>query len=362
MQFLAPSALWLLLLVPLLLAGYVLAQRRRAQFALRFSSLSILRDAAGKGPGMRRHIPPALFLIGCGVLIFALARPYTLLTLFSSQSTIILTIDVSGSMRAQDLKPSRIEAAKSAAIEFVKRQGPDTRIGVVSFSNSAALVQEPTTDHELLDTAISHLNTARATAIGSGVLTSLNAIAEALGQDVPPLGEAPLAVPDRRPGAPPPPIPKAAGTPVPKGVYAPAIIVLLTDGQNTTGPSPIDAAQIASDRGVRVFTIGIGTPEGAVLGPGGAGGFGGQGGGFGGGGGFRATLDEVTLRRIAKMTDAKYYYAATETDLHEIYDVLDTTIVSKPQQIEATAVAMAGGAALFLLGGLLSLFWFNRLP
>ncbi len=361
MQFLAPSALWLLLLVPLLLAGYILAQRRRTQFALRYSSLSILRDAAGKGPGVRRHIPPALFLLGCGVLIFALARPYTLLTLLSSQSTIILTIDISGSMRAQDLKPSRIDAAKSAAVDFVKRQGPDTRIGVVSFSNSAALVQEPTTDHDMVITAITHLNTQRATAIGSGVLTSLNAIAEALGQDIPPLSEPPLAVPDRRPGAPPVPIPRPATTPVPRGVYASAIIVLLTDGQNTTGPSPLDAAQIASDRGVRVFTIGIGTPDGAVLGPGGAGGFGGQGGGFGGGG-FRATLDEVTLRRIAKLTDAKYYYAATETDLRDIYDALDTTIVSKPQQIEATALTMAGGAALFLLGGVLSLFWFNRLP
>ncbi|MBI5879193.1 MAG: VWA domain-containing protein [Chloroflexi bacterium] len=358
--------MWLLIMVPVLLAGYVLAQRRRSRFALRYSSLSIVRDAVQKGPGARRHIPPALFLIGCGVLIFALARPYTLMTLFSSQATIILTIDVSGSMRAQDLKPSRIDAAKKAAIDFVKRQGPDTRIGVVSFSGTAALVQEPTTDHELLTEAIARLNTQRATAIGSGIMTSLNAIAEALGQDLPPLNEAPLAVPDRRPGAPPPPIARPAGTPVPKGVYAPAIIVLLTDGQNTTGPSPLDASLIAADRGIRVYTIGIGTPEGAVLGQGGfgggPGGQGGQGGFGGGGGGFRAMLDETTLRKIAKQTDAKYYYAATETDLHDIYEALDTTIVSKPQQIEATALATAGGAALFLLGGLLSLFWFNRLP
>src|SRR5205814_10023746 len=179
------------------------------------------------------------------------------------------------------------------------------------------------------------------------ILASLDAIAEATGQDLPSVRETPIAQsPARGRSAAPTP------TPLPKGMYVPAVVVLLSDGQNTTGPAPLDAADIAVSRGVRIYTIGVGTPQGAVINPQGGGGF----------GGFRAELDEVTLRKIAKMTDAKYFYAATEKDLHEIYEALDKQLVLKPQQIEVTALVMSGGVALLLLGGILSLLWFNRLP
>ena len=346
MQFLFPEILPLLLLIPLLLLAYIWSVRRRNRYALRYASLSLVREALGRGPQVRRHIPPALFLLGLAVLIVAFARPYTVVDLPSMEATVVLTMDVSGSMRAQDLKPSRIEAAKSAAHDFVLDQAPTTRIGVVSFSGSAALVQAPTTKHEDVLAAIDHLTTQRATAIGAGILASLDAIAEATGQDLPSVRETPIAQSSAR-GRSTAPTP----TPMPKGSYVPAVIVLLSDGQNTTGPLPLDAAAIAASRGVRIFTIGVGTPQGASINPGG--------GGFGG---FRAELDEVTLRKIAKQTDGKYFYAATEKDLHEVYQALEKQFVLKPQQVEVTAMTMFGGIVALLLGGVLSLLWFNRLP
>lgn len=351
MQFLFPEILPLLLLIPLLILAYIWTVRRRQRYTVRYASLSLVRQALGRGPQVRRHIPPALFLLGMTALIVSFARPYTVVELPSMEATVVLTMDVSGSMRAQDLKPSRIEAAKSAAHDFVVNQASTTRIGVVSFSGSAALVQAPTTKHEDVLAAIDHLFPQRATAIGSGILASLDAIAEATGQDVPSVRETPLAQSSAR-GRSTSPTP----TPMPKGQYVPAVIVLLSDGQNTTGPAPLDAAAIAASRGVRIYTIGVGTPQGAVISPQGSGGFGG---GFGG---FRAELDEVTLRKIANMTDGKYYYAATEKDLHEIYQALEKQFVLKPQQVEVTAMTMAGGAMLLVLGGVLALLWFHRLP
>ncbi len=352
MQFIWPSALLLLLIVPVLLGAYVWAQRRRQRFALRYSSIWLVKDALGRGPGIRRHIPPLVFLLGLAVMFVAFARPYTVATLPSLESTVILTIDVSRSMLAEDLKPNRIEAAKAAARQFVERQTPNTQIGIVSFSGNAALNQVPTTDKDAAIAAINRLTTQRATAIGSGILMSLDAIAEATGADLPPLA---VTTPFSRT----PSFSLPTPTPLPKGVYAPAIIILLTDGQNTTGPSPSDAAQIAANRGVRVYTVGVGTAQGATLG--GGGGFGG--GGFGGGGfGFRTELDETTLRKISKMTDAKYYHASDEKDLQAIYEGIDKQLVFKPQPIEMTAGFTAVAAVFLLIGGVLSLLWFNRLP
>jgi Ca-activated chloride channel family protein len=212
-------------------------------------------------------------------------------------------------------------------------------------------VQAPTIDHELLFTALDRLSTQRSTAIGAGILTSLDAIAEALNLDMPSTsGMIPSVQSPRGSSAQPTP------PPMPKGTYAPAIMVLLTDGQNTTGPLPVDAAKIAVDRGVRIYTVGVGTVQGATIGGGSFGG-GGNGGGF-----FRATLDEVTLRQVAKMTDAKYFYAATESDLTDIYRSLDSSLIIKPQQFEVTGYVTMIGAALLMLGGLASLFWFSRLP
>jgi Ca-activated chloride channel homolog len=347
MEFIFPSALWLLLAVPVVIGAYVLAQRRRQRYTVRFSSLTLLREAVGRGPGIRRHIPPALFMLGLAALLVAFSRPFTIAALPTNGATVILTIDASGSMRANDLKPSRFEAAKSAARAFVEKQASTTRIGVVSFSNNASLVQAPTTDKAAVLTAIDRLTTQRSTAIGSGILVSLDAIAEVLGQDLPSAAPTPLAQSGRAvPGSSLRPSP----TPVAPGQFAPAVIVLLSDGQNTAGPLPLDAAQVAVSRGVRIYTVGVGTPQGTSIGGGGGGGF------------FRAELDELTLRKVAKMTGARYFYAATETDLHDIYQSLDSMLVIKTEPVELTFLATAAGAGLLLLGGALSLLWFNRLP
>lgn len=336
MQFLSPDNLWLLLLVPALIGAYIFAQRRRARYALRFSSLSLVKDALDRRPGIRRHIPPLFFLGGIALMLFAAARPFGVITLPREQATVILTLDVSGSMRANDMKPTRLEAAKAAARAFIAQQNAQTRIGVVSFSWNANVVQAPTTDRELARAAVDRLVQQQSTAIGSGILTSLDAIFEKPNAHSPRLGD-PLAAPTPTP------------TPVPRGTLAPATIILLTDGQNRTGPSPITAAQTAADRGVRIFTIGVGTIEGTTM----------QG---GGGFGFRAVLDEATLKRVAAITDAKYFHASDETALLTIYQNLAKGVVVTQEKEESTVIFTALAMLFLLSGGALSLFWFNRLP
>ncbi len=346
MEFTWPWLLLLLLAVPLLVAAYIWALRRRARFAVRYSSLTIVKDALGKGPGMRRHIPPFFFLLGITAMLIGIARPVGLITVPATEATVILAIDVSRSMRANDIQPTRIEAAKEAAQLFVSQQTPTTRIGVVSFSGTADLVQAPTTDQRAVMLAIDRLNLQSRTAIGSGILTSLDAIFEKPGTTASP--------PPQDLGAPTPTPP-----PVPDGYHEPAIIILLSDGRSNTGPLPLESAQIAANRGVRVFTVGIGTIQGATIpgGPGGNGRF-----GFGGGGTFRADLDETTLQEIAKITDAKYFHATEAEELLSIYQNLNTQLIVQTQRTELTAW-FTGVAAIFLLiGGTLSLLWFNRLP
>jgi Ca-activated chloride channel family protein len=337
MSFLWINMLWLLLLVPVLVVAYLLILRQRQKYALRYSSLSLVKEAQGKGPGFRRHVPPLLFLIGLTVILVALARPAATITLPSQQGTIILTFDVSGSMRADDIKPSRLEAAKAAARTFVEKQPSNVRIGVVSFSDTAAVVQAPTKDREAMLAAINRLAPQRRTAIGSGILTSLDAIFEET-------SPSPTSPPDDflRPSQ-----PKPTPEPVPPGTYTSAVIVLLSDGQSNTGPPPLDIAQQASERGVRVYTVGMGSPQGTIL----------RAGGFS----IRVQLDEETLKHIAQETDAQYFKAESETDLSNIYGNLSTKLVFKAEKTELTAW-FTGFAALFLLvGGILSMLWFHRL-
>ena len=338
MSFLWVDLLWFLILVPALILAYILIQRRRQKYAVRYASLSLVKDALGRGPGFRRHIPPLLFLLGVTVLLLALGRPVATITLPSQQSMVILTVDVSGSMRAEDLKPNRIEAAKAAARTFVEKQPANVRIGVVSFSDNAAVVQAPTIDREAVLGAINRLTTQRGTAIGRGILTSLDAIFE---EPVPKATSTPrdsLALPT----------PAPTPTPVPPGTFAPAIVVLLSDGQSNVGPKPLDVIEQASNRGVRVYTVGMGNPEGAILRVEGR--------------SVRVRLDEETLKRIAEKTDASYFKAGTETDLLNIYENLGTRLVFKPEQTEITAGFAAVAALLLLTGGVLSMMWFNRLP
>ncbi|MBI4289153.1 MAG: VWA domain-containing protein [Chloroflexi bacterium] len=338
MSFLWTNMLWLLGIVPVLVIAYLLIQRRRKKYALRYSSLSLVKDALGQGPGLRRHIPPILFLVGLTVMLVALARPAATVMLPSHQGTIVVTLDVSGSMRAEDLRPNRMEAAKSAARAFVEKQPNNVRIGIVSFSDNAAIVQAPTTDREAVLAAINRLAPQRGTAIGRGIVASLDAIFEEPRQKPTPTPRDPLALST----------PTPTPTPLPRGVYAPAIIVLLSDGQSNVGPPPLEVVDLAVNRGVRVYTVGVGQPEGTVLRVEGR--------------AVRVRLDEETLKRIADRTDGTYFKAESETDLSNIYQNLSTRLVFQAEKTELTAGFTGVAAVLLLVAGALSLLWFNRLP
>jgi Ca-activated chloride channel family protein len=384
MTFLWGRLLWLLFLIPALVVAYLIAQRRRQKYALRFASLSVVKEALGKGPGIRRHIPPILFLTAMAVLIVALGRPTATVILPSQRATVILTMDVSGSMRADDVAPSRIEAAQAAARAFVMRQPANQRIGVVTFSESAAVAQAPTTEREAVLAAIGRLRTNRGTAIGRGILTSMDTILEEYGK--PPLSPpSDLGFGAQRGfgsrgqgngqqrgqgnalqggGAQSDPgvdfqggqgfgsrqsfdlstIPLAE----PGETYPSAIIVLLSDGQSNTGPDPIEVVNRIADRGVKIYTIGLGTPEGTVL--------------HVFNRAMRVRLDEDTLKRIAENTNGTYFRAESDTDLRAIYENLGTRLVLETKKTEITAVFVALASALLMVAGAFSLAWFNRLP
>jgi Ca-activated chloride channel homolog len=336
--------LWFLLLVPVLVLFYIWAQRRRQKFAVRYASLMLVKDALGRGPGFRRHIPALMFLVALTVMIFALARPLGTITLPSNRGTVILAIDISGSMRAQDVKPTRLDAAKEAALEFVNKQPPRVRIGIAAFSGTAALVQAPTTGREDIRAAIDRLIPQRGTAIGSGIIVALDAISEEEQQK--PAAD-PTLTTQNDPLLPAPPAPPEPD-PVPPGSNSSAVIVLLTDGQNNQGPDPLDAAEKAANRGIRIFTVGLGTTRGDVVG------FEGR--------SFRVGLDEPGLKRIAQNTGGQYFKATDAGQLKEIYRSLSTRLIVGKDQTEITALFAAVAAAILLVAGTLSLLWFNRMP
>ena len=351
MDFLWPGFLYLWALIPAIIGIYIWMLRRRRKYTVRYSSLSLVRDALPKTSQLRRHLPMALFLLGLAVLVFALARPVTILSIPTDQTTIILTMDVSMSMRSGDIAPSRIEAAEDAALSFIKKQKRGTQIGIVAFSAFAETIQPPTTDQGQLEAAVESLMLGRRTAIGSGILEAIDAIAESDPN-----------IPASRPES----SKQADITPVPRGAYVPAIIVLLTDGVSNAGPLPLDAAQQAVDRGIRVYTIGYGTANGFLspqdMNPQqGGGGFGGPqsggGGGFGGRGGFRTAIDEATLKEVAKMTGGEYYAASSSSELQSVFNNLPTYLITKHEISEASAVFTAIGALLAGIAIALSILW-----
>jgi len=342
MSFLWPTSLFFLVAVPVLLGLYIWSQRRRRKYALRYASLSLVKEALGRGPGIRRHIPPALYLLSVAFMLFALARPITVVKVPSQEGTVILAIDVSMSMRATDIKPDRITAAKEAAKAFVEKQGDSVKIGVVSFASDASIVQAPTLDHDLVIAAIDRLRLQRATAIGRAVLTSLDAIWEDEGSE----GDQPSAVltQPQNPNAPQTP----AKTAVPGAAKASASIILLTDGQNNQFPPPLAIIDQAITRGIRVYTVGVGTPAGAVLSLEGR--------------SIRTALDESTLKQIAEDTDAQYFLATSDADLKKVYENLSTELVLRTQKTEVTALFTLVAAVFSIVASALSLLWFNRLP
>ena len=352
MAFLWPGALWWLAALPVLVALYVLLLKRRKRQTLRVSSLAVVREAAGRAGAWRRHVPPVLLLLALGTLALATARPTMLLRLPGQQQTIVLAMDVSGSMRAADVQPNRLVAAQNAAKAFVQALPRNVRVGVVEFAGTAAIVQPPTENHAEVLASIDRFQLQRGTAIGSGIVLSLAAmfpeagielarIARGRGAGLPPSLSGSAFGNDAREAR-----SQAEFTPVPAGSYDSGAVILLTDGQRTTGPDPIDAAQMAADRGVKIYSVGIGTKEGETI-------------SFEGWT-LRVRLDEETLKRVSEMTKAEYFYAGTAQDLLGVYERLSTKMVMEKKETEVSALLAGLGALLVLVAAGLSIVWFGR--
>jgi Ca-activated chloride channel homolog len=349
MTFQWAQALWLLIAVPLLVGGYVALLRRRKKAAIRFASLGLVREALGPGNRWRRHVPPALLLVALVAAILAVSRPMAVITLPSDQRTIIMAMDVSLSMRASDVEPTRLQAAQVAAKAFVQQQPPDVRVGIITFAGTAALVAPPTHNRDDLVAAIDRFELQRHTAIGSGLLLSLATLFPDEGIEL----ERYTATGDKsrgRPvegGAKDKPAKKAAA-PVPPGSNTSAAIILLTDGRRTIGPNPLDIAKVCADHGVRVFTVGFGKAEGAMASVDGY--------------SIYMAFDEETLRGISDITKAEYFHASSAEGLKKVYETLQTKFALEKQKREVGALFSAVAALLLLAAAVLSLVWYGRTP
>jgi Ca-activated chloride channel homolog len=345
MSFLWPQNLWLLLALPLLVLGYVWLLRRKKKMAVRYASLAIVKEALGAGRQWRRHLPPALFLLALAALLVAGARPVAVVTLPSNQQTIILAMDVSGSMRATDVQPNRLVAAQNAAKGFIADLPRHVKVGIVAFAGSAQVAQLPTTNREDLVTAIDRFQLQRATATGNAIVISLATLFPDQGIDLQSMQtgrdrQRGFAIDAEKKE-------KKEFTPVAPGSFTSAAIIMLTDGQRTTGVDPLDAAKLAAERGIRVYTVGIGTVDGETI-------------GFEGWS-MRVRLDEETLKQIAQKTNAEYFYAGTAQDLKKVYETLSSKLTVEKKETEVSALLAMAAAALALLSAGLSLFWFNRI-
>ncbi len=338
MSFIWPPMLILAVLIPLGVLAYLAADRRRRRRLTDYRLLTTTGEPSSSAPRrrLRRRLPGALMLIGLAVLVIAMARPQGVISVPRVEGTVILAFDVSGSMAATDLPPTRMEAAKAAARAFVQGQPPTVRIGVVAFSDSGLSVQVPTDDPAQVAAAIDRLGPERGTSIAGGIESALGVIAAA---------EADPAAgyyTNPSPGA------TVAPTPVPAGSHADAVVILLSDGENTTSPDPLAAAKVAADRGIRIFTVGIGSVAGATIDV----------------EGFKihSQLDEDLLRQIATTTDGTYYAARDPDQLRAIYDAIQTRLVIRPEAMEITSFVAGAGLLILLIGGLASLRWLGRLP
>jgi Ca-activated chloride channel family protein len=358
-SFALPFALLGLLAVPLLVAAYLWQLRRRRRAAVQFSNVALIRAALPRQRTWRRHVPLALVLASLALLGLAAGRPQVRAQVPISSSAVILAVDVSGSMCATDVTPNRLAAAQEAVRQFIDKQDDRTRIGLVVFSGFAQVAVAPTTNHDDLLQAVDGLTTGRGTTIGAAILKSIDAIAE-INPDVAPADTGEVAPGDgsdsqATPGSPATPAPRTPATPK----TAPEIVVLLTDGANTRGVSPEDAAVQAAARGVRVYPIGFGTTEptqmvctsdqlGGGLFDGPPGGFGG---GLGPGGRNFLVVDEAALQTVAKTTGGEYFKASDADQLQGVLSDLPKHVDLQERNVEIS-VAFAGLAALLLLLGL----------
>jgi len=339
MSFLAVQALWLLAVLPLLVAGCVWLQRRRKRWHVRYTSLAQVREAHAASPRWRRWVPAALLLGGLASLVVAIARPTAIVELLAAQQTVVLAMDVSGSMQAHDVAPDRLGAAQRAAKSFVSQLPSEVKVGVVSYGGNAYVVQAPTRNREDVEAAIDRFALQPGTAIGTGLVYSLATVFPQAGIDLESISRRPRAahLEDDAEHA----VPRVA-----PGSYGSAIVVLLSDGQNTTGIDPIEAAELAARLGVRVFTVGFGTPEGDFV-------------SFGGWT-VRVRLDEKTLQDMAAITRGEYFRAANAQQLDGVYRTMSRRLGLERRETELSALFAAAGAFLLLAGSALSLAWHGR--
>jgi len=333
MTFIWPQMLLALLAVPLGVAGYRALEARRRRRLAAAGGFGLPTAARRDPAGLRRRIPAALVVLGFAVLAVALARPQATLALPREEGTVILAFDVSGSMAAADVAPTRLDAARTAAEAFVGTAPSSVAIGVVAFSDSGLSVQRPTADHDTALAAMKRLVPQKGTSVAQGILAALDAITVS------------TRGPDYYTSASPGPTPQP--TPVPAGTHAPAVIVLLTDGENNESPDPVAAAKAAADQGVRIYTVGLGSTAGTTLDL----------------NGFRVhtQLDAGALEQIAELTDGAYFAASSTDDLHAVYDTLGSRLVVSPESIEVTSLFAGAGVVLLTLGALASLVWLGRL-
>ncbi len=334
MTFIWPIMLFALLLLPLLVWYYRRQVRLRDEASAVLGPLGLVQSGDGTAVSRQRHVPPLLFLIGLTLLLFALSRPELPLSLPRIEGTVILAFDVSSSMIADDLEPSRIEAAKEAARAFVANQPSTVRIGVVAFSNGGLVVQPPTDVQADVLATIDRLSPQGGTSLGQGIFTSLNAIA----------GEAIVLEEDALE----PENLTESGAALQIDEFSSAVIVLLSDGENTEFPEPLAIAQIAAEAGVRIYTVGIGSPEGALI----------EVDGFS----IVTQLNEAALREIASLTNGTYYFAKDEEELHDIYENIDLQFTIRGEQMEITAILAGISLVFMLISGVLSMLWFGRVP
>ena len=325
MSFGWPIALLGLVVVALALLAYVLVQRRRRRYVVRFTNFDLLENIVADSPRWRRHIPAAFALLALTALVIGLARPQMAVAQAREEATVILAMDSSGSMTATDVAPDRMTAARKAASSFVKNLPNGFRVGVVSFSNEADVVVPPTADRDEALRGLSTLRADNGTALGDAIARSVD------------LGVSNL---DKQLAA-----AKATDTPV--------VVLVLSDGANTTGDyEPLEAAQKAVDAKVPVYTVALGTDAGTVQGPD----------GYGGMRTIRVPPDPATLSQVAELTGGKFFEAADEAALRSVYDQIGSQVGVDHVQKELTVLFTGAGAVLLLLGGALSLLWFGRIP
>lgn len=349
MNFAWPHMLWVLLALPAVAVLYWLVQGRRSRYAVRFTNLDLLANVVRATPGWRRHVPPILYLGALGLLVVSLARPQGIQRVPKEEATVVLLTDVSRSMEAKDVEPNRLSAARESAKTLVDKLPAKFQISLVSFSNTVRVVTVPTTDRDEVKRGIDSLTSQAGTAMGDGLLSALDIAAPPEATVTP----APAGTPGRQatptPRPTPTPTPQAAGAK--KDAKVPGIIVLLSDGANSLGSDPIDAATEALARNVPIYTIALGTPNGYVdITQNGA------------TRRIQVPPDEETLNEIAEITGGKFFKAPTASDLEDIYDDLGSRLGFEERQSDRTWPWAAAAAAFMVAGAGLSLAWFNRFP